>query len=197
MHPAAKKALEALHQVVAGFQYSAPGAGHRVLEQLGPWVSELSLAAMPRWLPRLLLSMPCHVVLRTPEADINCHRSAVGPCMLCKKAACLSHAFVAQTGDIVCFACAFGQARKNGPPPPGTETPPRARAPEAPTPNEIQFACAVLGVSGEPSWQAAQAAYRQRVKTAHPDQGGTDEEFRRVQAAYELLKTAHEAGLLA
>ena len=35
-------------------------------------------------------------------------------------------------------------------------------------------------------------AYRERVKRAHPDQGGSVEEFRRVRTAYERLKAGYD-----
>ncbi|WP_181687210.1 ferredoxin Fer [Halorhabdus salina] len=52
----------------------------------------------------------------------------------------------------------------------------------------------VLGVDPGTAQDAIHSAYRQRVKEAHPDQGGSIAEFRRVQAAYEtLLDGAYEA----
>jgi len=43
----------------------------------------------------------------------------------------------------------------------------------------------VLGVSPDADEETLNQAYRERVKEAHPDQGGTVEAFMRVQAAYE------------
>jgi ferredoxin len=48
----------------------------------------------------------------------------------------------------------------------------------------------VLGVDPGASEAAVREAYRQRVKEAHPDQGGSTAEFRRVQDAYEALTGA-------
>ena len=36
--------------------------------------------------------------------------------------------------------------------------------------------------------EAVRSAYRERVKEAHPDHGGSAREFQRVRAAYEELK---------
>lgn len=46
---------------------------------------------------------------------------------------------------------------------------------------------AVLGLSRGASTDDVKQAYRARVKRCHPDHGGSDDEFRQLQAAYELL----------
>lgn len=45
----------------------------------------------------------------------------------------------------------------------------------------------VLDVDPDADERAIQRAYRERVKRAHPDHGGSSEEFQRVKAAYEAL----------
>ena len=45
----------------------------------------------------------------------------------------------------------------------------------------------VLGVDRGAGEEAIHRAYRRRVKDAHPDQGGSIEEFRLVQSSYEAL----------
>jgi ferredoxin len=52
----------------------------------------------------------------------------------------------------------------------------------------------VLGVDPSSSEAAIRDAYRQRVKEAHPDQGGSTAEFRRVQEAYESLTGGDDEG---
>lgn len=50
-------------------------------------------------------------------------------------------------------------------------------------------ALAVLGLSPEATQPAIRRAYRERAKAVHPDaEGGDEEAFRRVQAAYERLR---------
>ncbi|NUE03522.1 2Fe-2S iron-sulfur cluster binding domain-containing protein [Halorubraceae archaeon YAN] len=51
----------------------------------------------------------------------------------------------------------------------------------------------VLGVAADATDGEIKAAYKRRVKEAHPDHGGTMEEFQLVKAAYEDIKagTAH------
>ena len=46
-----------------------------------------------------------------------------------------------------------------------------------------------LGVDADASQSDVKAAYRDRVKETHPDSGGDEEEFKRVNRAYETLKT--------
>jgi ferredoxin len=46
----------------------------------------------------------------------------------------------------------------------------------------------VLGVGSRAGDDEIEQAYRERVKEAHPDQGGSIEEFRAVRTAYEQLK---------
>ena len=46
----------------------------------------------------------------------------------------------------------------------------------------------VLGVERGADADEVKAAYRDRVKDAHPDHGGSPEEFRRVRDAYESIK---------
>ncbi|QZP37494.1 J domain-containing protein [Halobaculum magnesiiphilum] len=45
-----------------------------------------------------------------------------------------------------------------------------------------------LGVDADASGSEVKAAYRDRVKETHPDSGGDEEEFKRVNRAYETLK---------
>lgn len=53
---------------------------------------------------------------------------------------------------------------------------------------QIQAAQIVLGVSSIATWSDIRKAYLARVIEVHPDQGGTSEEFRQVQEAYEFLQ---------
>ena len=46
----------------------------------------------------------------------------------------------------------------------------------------------VLGLPSGADAEAVRRAYRQRVKQAHPDHGGDEEEFRRVQEAYDTAR---------
>lgn len=52
----------------------------------------------------------------------------------------------------------------------------------------------VLGIDRSASEDAIHRAYRRRVKTAHPDQGGSVAEFQAVQAAYEELLERRREG---
>lgn len=52
----------------------------------------------------------------------------------------------------------------------------------------------VLEISSDADKAAVREAYRQRIKEVHPDQGGEEEEFRRVTAAYERLSKRDDEG---
>jgi len=49
-------------------------------------------------------------------------------------------------------------------------------------------AFAELGVSAEATVDEVKSAYRRRVKETHPDQGGDEDEFKRVREAYTTAK---------
>ncbi len=50
----------------------------------------------------------------------------------------------------------------------------------------------VLLVAPDADAEEIERAYRERVKQAHPDQGGSVEEFRRVRTAYERLTAGYD-----
>jgi len=62
-----------------------------------------------------------------------------------------------------------------------------APRPETPTPDPND-PYAILDIPpNSPDW-LLRLAYRDRAKKAHPDAGGSDEEMKRVNAAYEKIK---------
>ena len=73
------------------------------------------------------------------------------------------------------------------------ETPDLSLGPEDPADREAQLGTAdaaydVLGLPHGADEEAVRRAYRRRVKEVHPDQGGDEEEFQRVQEAYDAAK---------
>ncbi|WP_276270591.1 ferredoxin Fer [Haloarcula litorea] len=52
----------------------------------------------------------------------------------------------------------------------------------------------ILGVDPDADDAEIVDAYRRRVKDVHPDHGGSPDEFRAVQEAYELLQNGYEPG---
>ncbi|WP_254839222.1 J domain-containing protein [Natronomonas marina] len=73
------------------------------------------------------------------------------------------------------------------------ETPELSFGPEDPAGREERVGAAdaaydVLGLSSGADEEAVRRAYRRRVKEVHPDQGGDEEEFQRVQEAYDAAR---------
>jgi hypothetical protein len=66
------------------------------------------------------------------------------------------------------------------------ETPAVALGDDAETAMKLAFA--TLGLDPSASLAEVKAAYRERVKEAHPDHGGDQEEFRRLREAYTAAK---------
>lgn len=52
----------------------------------------------------------------------------------------------------------------------------------------LRAACAELGVPAGASIDEVKRAYRRKIKEVHPDQGGNEDEFKRVREAYTLAK---------
>ena len=67
---------------------------------------------------------------------------------------------------------------------------------DVPAPDDaaVSRAFARLGVDADADVDAVEAAYRERVKAVHPDQGGDPEEFRAVREAYETATDHLAAG---
>ena len=58
-------------------------------------------------------------------------------------------------------------------------------------------ACAALGLNWPVNREQVKRAYREKSKQAHPDVGGSADEFNAVQEAYEVLLDAVEGGIAA
>lgn len=64
----------------------------------------------------------------------------------------------------------------------------------APTYVSAAEARSVLDIPPDADDATVRKAYRRRIKEVHPDQGGEEEEFRRVTAAYERLREQDGSG---
>jgi len=56
----------------------------------------------------------------------------------------------------------------------------------------VQSPFEVLGIDPDADESAIVEAYRRRVKEAHPDHGGSEEEFRVVRTAYERIRAGYD-----
>lgn len=66
----------------------------------------------------------------------------------------------------------------------------------SPTPLRVESPFDILGIDPEASDEEIVSAYRERVKEAHPDQGGSTDEFQRVRTAYEQLQRGYQPDAL-
>jgi len=184
-------ALQALGRLAAGVQLMPDGAYRRIWNELAPWFRRLATNAGPRWLPRMGMGFPCHIAQGRGRLQKRCTNAAVAACWLCKQPTCLHHAFVDVEGELICYACASkAKAGANGEP---------AQPQPQPTSEQtfraaVAAALAVLEVPPGSPWTTIQKCYKRKAAKAHPDVGGTAEEFRKVQEAYEMLKAVHEGG---
>lgn len=61
-------------------------------------------------------------------------------------------------------------------------------ATRAPGRESFDEACAVLGIDPEASWDEIKRVYQVKVQYAHPDRGGDEERFKRIQRAFEIIE---------
>lgn len=178
-----------ISRLAIGLQMAPKGAHRRVWSELGPWFRNLVMQAGPKWLPRMGMGFPCHIVALDGGLTAPCRNSAVAACHVCHQPTCLVHSFVNVAGEIVCYGCVttMGVVME--------EKRTQAERQKRDREDALMRAREVLGVGARASWKKIHAAYRRRAKEAHPDRGGSEEEFKKVQAAYELLKEAHESGM--
>lgn len=50
----------------------------------------------------------------------------------------------------------------------------------------------ILGVAKSASWEEIKKAHRKMAMKHHPDKGGNPADFRKIQAAYEILEDRHQ-----
>jgi hypothetical protein len=181
-------AFGALSRLAVTFQMAPDGAHRRIWNELAPWFRTLATRAGPKWLPRMSMSFPCHIVAVIPGEPTpkHCPHSAVASCLVCKRPTCLAHSFVNVEGETICYSCASEAAglKGNGAPPP-EDAEARKEA--------LRRAREVLEVGPRASWKTIHRAYRRKAAQAHPDSGGSEVRFREIQEAYEILKAEHEA----
>lgn len=174
--------LAAITRLAGVFQIAPEGAHRRVWNELAPWFRNLVMQAGPKWLPRMGMGFPCHIVALEPK-PMPCRNSAVAGCHVCHQATCLAHSFVNVAGELVCYGCVaqmlLGASNK--------------QSQEELRKQALAEARKTLGVAPDAPWSVIHKTYRRKARKAHPDSGGSEEEFKRIQMAYELLKAEHEA----
>jgi hypothetical protein len=213
--------IGALGRFAASLSDAAPEGPRNAWSAIGPWVADLTRSASQLWLPFLLTGIPCEVVQRHPTLGIGipCTNPSIAACLVCRKPVCLDHAFVARSGQTVCFPCIKQDvddhaaapaphrghsphpgtapphedpARRYDPPPPPPPPPP----PDPTLPARLQAARKVLKVKRTASWAEVEAAYKDLLRKHHPDRNPEHLErstvlFKEVRSAYDLLKQHH------
>lgn len=177
--------IAAISRLAIGFQTAPEGTHRRVWSELAPWFRNLVVQAGPKWLPRMGMGLPCHIVA-LEGVPAPCRNAAVAGCIICHQPTCLAHSFVNAAGETICYGCGARMAalvddQRN-----------QAERQRTERAAKLRHAREVLGVDAAATWKTIHAAYRRCAKAAHPDRGGTEEKFKEVQEAYNLLKEEHE-----
>ncbi len=204
--------LGALGRFASAVVEGAPEGPRNAWLTLAPWVQDLTRSASQLWLPHLLTGIPCEVLYRDPATGIGmaCPSPAIAACSVCRKPTCVNHAFVARSGQVVCFPCVKQDIDDHAPPAPRVEWPPgtRGHAPPgagAPPPGDppkpapdpllrarLAQARKVIGVKRGATLAEITQAYRELAFKHHPDRNptkrGSDQRLQGINAAYEILK---------
>lgn len=139
------------------------GTPRRIMDQLGQWFGHLGQAALVEWSPSLVRNELC----------CFCDDGAIGRCMSCGDFTCLGHAHVSYRAELLCDEC-VGRVLE------GSENA-KHKTPE-------QLAFAYFNLTDTATLDEVKAVYRLRVQKAHPDKGGTDEEFNEATRAFRVLE---------
>lgn len=198
--------LGALGRFASAVADGAPEGPRNAWIAIAPWVQDLTRSATQLWLPQLLLGIPCEVLFRDPGGHtVSCPSPAIAACSVCRKPTCLNHAFVARSGQAICFVCAKNDIDEHATTPPRVEWPPgtRGHAPppaDPPRPPSDPLASArlaqarkTLGVKRGASLEDISQAYKRLAFEHHPDRNpkrrrAAEERFKGINAAFELLK---------
>ncbi len=207
--------LGALGRFASGLADAAPEGPRNVWIAIGPWVADLTKSASQHWLPHLLTGIPCEVIHRPHPLGIGipCQSPAIAACSVCRKPVCLDHAFVARSGQAICFPCAKqdiddhnplggaahpppprGASPHSGTPPHSSYSPggqgqthgsPGTHPPPDPTlPARLTAARKTLKVKRSASWDEITTSYKALVFKHHPDRNPQD----RAQAAARFVQ---------
>lgn len=207
-----------LGSMFSGLAGAPDGAHVRILNELKPWVLDLLPAASRKWLPRIMSGGACEVPIakRGVLTGELCDHLAVEGCGVCHRPVCLSHSFINQHGDAICYICVADatkvvppvqrdRQRQQGAPPPREhqqrQPPPQPK--QGPSALQIVEAFQTLGlkVKPAPTWAVVKAAHRKLSAQNHPDRHKTarakasaEARFVEIQQAFDTLKTQYAEG---
>lgn len=199
-------------RIVSTFAGGDPDGARHVWQGIGPWLQQLGIAATSRWLPYLILGIPCEV----QELGQRCPAASIQACAACHKPCCADHAFVSGDGSAVCYVCvhrvvkesqpkipgdkpsgsragARADERAPPPPPPGAQGQPRP--PPRPPAEAYTRARTILGVRRGAPQAVVERKYRELLARWHPDKfrdadkrADAETRFKEIRAAYDFLK---------
>lgn len=139
-------------------------APRRAADQLGQWAAHLSRSALESWGPYLLSGEICAF----------CSENALSDCVVCNDPVCLAHSHASFRGELICDECverAQGKSKKR---------------------TKTQQAFDYFHLSSTATMDEVTAIYRQRSKSAHPDQGGLGTSMTELNTHYFVLKQHFE-----
>jgi hypothetical protein len=162
--------------------------------------------ALTRWGAVGAAGVRCQVGRRKPDGqDERCQAPAIGGCLVCGAAVCVSHAFISPRGAL-CFACAdkaiaSGPAAKAGQAAHDAGRPFGFVDPDAPSPVGDALRrkhLRTLGLGPDATFEQAHAAFRRLSREQHPDRAkpsqrqAKERKFKAMSEAYSWLKSEHE-----
>lgn len=178
---------------------------------MAQWLKHFALNAVVRMRMQVARGVPCAIEAYDPQNNQTpCPDTSAFLCVVCRRACCPAHAFLAWTGDAICPGCVgqaqrAGQGNPYGRPPPGHAPPGDGhgqRPPQDPREQlraKIAEAHAVLDLPMPSSWLLVEAKWKQLLRDNHPDRfppeqrTSQEERTKRINAAYQFLKAIHDA----
>ncbi len=170
-------------------------AAYEVVEQLKEWGSHLTKNALSKWPMAIVAPTPCACPVFTGGNSKPCEWLAVVKCDACGRPCCLAHARVDYAAEAICAVCIVGAKERaqavggytnmnvEEPPRPGVMT--RAQA------------LKTLRLPATATWAQIKKQYYRLALKYNPDRPGKQQEanterMKKINAAFEVLREAHE-----
>lgn len=158
-------------------------------DMLLQWAARIQVVAQGQWRSVANSGFICGMPT-APHA--TCDAPAVGKCKFCPRTVCLLHAAVAINGAVICVACldellqrhkAAGGATGFG----GDASPPPRPPEENPMVTRLRH-LKTLGLDPAATLVDIKKRWRKFTMTGHPDKGGDEAIFKKMNEAFTWLK---------